>query len=59
MHNFFLMIPYFGISQLQNPEQKLETPVKAVTLYLDDAEINQKKAVDLNAGITSVVFTNS
>jgi hypothetical protein len=53
------MIPYFGISQLQNPEQKLETPVKAVTLYLDDAEINQKKAVNLNAGITSVVFTNS
>ncbi len=50
--------PFLGISQTQNPEQRIETPVKAVTLYLDGAEVNQQKTVNLNAGITQVVFTN-
>jgi uncharacterized protein (TIGR02231 family) len=53
-----IAIPFTGFSQLQNPEQRIETPVKAVTLYLDGAEINQQKTVNLNAGITSVVFTD-
>lgn len=53
-----ITIPFFGLSQVQNPEQRIETPVKAVTLYLDGAEINQQKTVNLNAGITSVVFTD-
>lgn len=54
----FLFIPIFGFSQVQNPEQRVETPIKAVTLYLDGAEVNQQKQVNLNAGITSVVFAN-
>ena len=60
MKNIFylLAIPFFGFSQAQNPEQRIETPIKAVTLYLDGAEINQQKSVILNPGITSVVFTN-
>jgi uncharacterized protein (TIGR02231 family) len=58
-HLFLLItVPFLGFSQLQNPEQRLETPIKAVTLYLDGAEINQQKQVNLNTGITSVVFTN-
>ncbi len=55
---FFLIIPFTGISQTQNPEQRIEAPIKAVTLYLDGAEVNQIKQVNLNAGITQVVFTN-
>ncbi|MDX2172172.1 MAG: DUF4139 domain-containing protein [Bacteroidota bacterium] len=55
---FFLFLPVIGFSQTQNPEQRVETPIKAVTLYLDGAEVNQQKQVNLNAGITSVVFTN-
>ncbi len=60
MKNLFylLVIPFLGFSQTQNPEQRFETPVKAVTLYLDGAEINQQKQLNLNAGITQVVFTN-
>ncbi|MBA3683122.1 MAG: DUF4140 domain-containing protein, partial [Bacteroidetes bacterium] len=58
-HLFLLIaIPFFGTAQTQNPEQRIETPVKAVTLYLDGAELNQAKTVNLNAGITQVVFTN-
>ncbi len=53
-----LLFPFSLISQIQNPEQRIETPVKAVTLYLDGAEINQQKLINLNAGITSIVFTN-
>ncbi len=53
-----IAFPFLGISQTQNPEQRIETPVKAVTLYLDGAELNQQKTVNLNAGITQVVFTN-
>jgi len=53
-----ILVPFFGISQLSNPEQRVETPIKAVTLYLDGAEINQQKVVNINAGITSIVFTN-
>ncbi|MBA2612289.1 MAG: DUF4139 domain-containing protein [Bacteroidetes bacterium] len=55
---YFLVIPFLGFSQIQNPEQRIETPIKAVTLYLDGAEVNQQKQINLNAGITSVVFTN-
>ena len=55
---FTLLIPFCTYAQTQNPEQRIETPAKAVTLYLDGAEINQQKLVTLNAGITSVVFTN-
>jgi uncharacterized protein (TIGR02231 family) len=60
MKNIFylLVIPFLGFSQTQNPEQRIETPIKAVTLYLDGAEVNQQKQVNLNAGITQVVFTN-
>ncbi|MBL7912956.1 MAG: DUF4139 domain-containing protein [Bacteroidia bacterium] len=60
MKNLFylLVIPFLGFSQTQNPEQRFETPIKAVTLYLDGAEINQQKQLNLNAGITQVVFTN-
>lgn len=60
MKNLFylLVIPFLGFSQTQNPEQRFETPIKAVTLYLDGAEVNQQKTVNLNAGITQVVFTN-
>lgn len=60
MKNIFylLVIPFLGFSQTQNPEQRIETPIKAVTLYLDGAEVNQQKTVNLNAGITQVVFTN-
>ena len=54
----FLIIPFFTFAQIQNPEQRVETPIKAVTLYLDGAEVNQQKQANLNAGITSVVFTN-
>lgn len=59
MKNIFclLLLPCLGISQQTNPEQRVETPVNAVTLYLDGAEINQQKTVNLNPGITSVVFT--
>ncbi|PBQ34242.1 hypothetical protein CNR22_21530 [Sphingobacteriaceae bacterium] len=53
-----LMVPVLTFSQAQNPEQRVESPVKAVTLYLDGAEINQQKSVNVNAGITSIVFTN-
>ena len=53
-----IAIPFLGSAQTQNPEQRVETPVKAVTLYLDGAEVNQQKTVNLNAGITQVVFTN-
>ena len=55
---YLAIIPFFGMAQVQNPEQRVESPVKAVTLYLDGAEINQQKQVSLNAGITSIVFTN-
>ncbi len=55
---FLLFIPVFVVAQTQNPEQRVETPIKAVTLYLDGAEVNQQKQVNLNAGITSIVFTN-
>ncbi|MDO8998549.1 MAG: DUF4139 domain-containing protein [Bacteroidota bacterium] len=55
---YLLIIPFFGFSQAQNQEQRIETPVKAVTLYLDGAEVNQQKSVNLNPGITSIVFTN-
>lgn len=60
MKQFFYLalLPLLSVSQTQNPEQRIETPVKAVTLHLDGAEINQQKTVNLNAGITSVVFTN-
>ncbi len=60
MKNIFylLVIPFLGFSQAQNPEQRFETPIKAVTLYLDGAEVNQQKTVNLNTGITQVVFTN-
>ena len=39
MKNIFylLTIPFFGFSQAQNPEQRIETPIKAVTIYLDGA----------------------
>lgn len=53
-----IAFPFLGSAQSQNPEQRIETPVKAVTLYLDGAEVNQQKTVNLNAGITQVVFTN-
>jgi len=53
-----IAIPFLGSAQTQNPEQRIETPIKAVTLYLDGAEINQQKTVNLNTGITQVVFTN-
>ncbi len=53
-----LMFPLFAVSQSSNPEQRVETPVKAVTLYLDGAEVSQQKSLSLNAGVTSVVFTN-
>gem|GEM_PF-4088747 len=53
-----LLIPLLFHAQSQNPEQRVESTIKAVTLYLDGAEINQQKALNLNAGITSVVFTN-
>lgn len=53
-----IAFPFLGSAQTQNPEQRIETPVKAVTLYLDGAEVNQQKTVNLNAGITQVVFTN-
>lgn len=53
-----LFIPLFGMSQISNLQQRVESPIRAVTLYLDGAEINQQKTIDLNAGITSVVFTN-
>ena len=55
---YLLIVPFLGFSQVQNPEQRVETTIKAVTLYLDGAEVNQQKQVNLNAGITSVVFTN-
>ncbi|MDP1800064.1 MAG: mucoidy inhibitor MuiA family protein [Bacteroidota bacterium] len=55
---YLLAIPLLGFSQAQNPEQRIESPIKAVTLYLDGAEVNQQKQVNLNAGITQVVFTN-
>ena len=45
-------------SQAQNLEQRGETAIKAVTLYLEGAEVNQQKQVNLNAGITFVVFAN-
>lgn len=53
-----ITFPFLGSAQTQNPEQRIETSVKAVTLYLDGAEVNQQKTVNLNAGITQVVFTN-
>lgn len=53
-----ILIPFLGISQQSNPEQRIATPIKAVTLYLGGAEINQQKMVNLNARITSVVFAN-
>lgn len=53
-----IVFPFLGSAQTQNPEQRFETPVKAVTLYLDGAEVNQQKTVNLNAGITQIVFTN-
>ncbi|MBL7922056.1 MAG: DUF4139 domain-containing protein [Bacteroidia bacterium] len=53
-----IAFPFLGSAQAQNPEQRIETSVKAVTLYLDGAEVNQQKTVNLNAGITQVVFTN-
>lgn len=53
-----ILLPFLGAAQLSNPEQRVETPIKGVTLYLDGAEINQQKTLNLNAGITSVVFTN-
>jgi uncharacterized protein (TIGR02231 family) len=53
-----IVLPFLGISQSQNPEQRVETPVKAVTLHLDGAEIQQEKTLNLNSGITSIVFTN-
>lgn len=52
-----LLFPFLAYSQNSNPEQRIEAPVKAVTLYLDGAEVSQQKSVQLNAGITSVVFT--
>ncbi|MBI3520250.1 MAG: DUF4139 domain-containing protein [Bacteroidetes bacterium] len=58
-HLFYILwLPVFGFAQIQNPEQRVETPAKAVTLYLDGAEINQQKQITLNPGMTSVVFTN-
>lgn len=53
-----IAVPFLVSAQTQNPEQRIETPIKAVTLYLDGAEINQQKTVNLNAGITQVMFTN-
>lgn len=53
-----LMLPVLAWAQSSNPEQRIETPVKAVTLYLDGAEVSQMKTVSLNAGVTSLVFTN-
>lgn len=55
---YLLVLPFLGFSQVQNPEQRVETTIKAVTLYLDGAEVNQQKQVNLSVGITSVVFTN-
>jgi len=53
-----LLIPFLGLAQTQNPELRIETPVKAVTLFLEGAEVSQQKQINLNAGITQVVFTN-
>ncbi|MCC6369641.1 MAG: DUF4139 domain-containing protein [Bacteroidia bacterium] len=50
--------PLLGWAQTQNPELVVETQVKEVTLFLEGAEINQQKQINLNAGITQVVFTN-
>ncbi|MES2681684.1 MAG: DUF4139 domain-containing protein [Bacteroidota bacterium] len=54
----FLLLPFLVCAQSSNSELRVETPVKAVTLYLDGAEVAQQKAVSLNAGVTTVIFTN-
>jgi uncharacterized protein (TIGR02231 family) len=54
----FLLLPFLVCAQSSNPELRVEAPVKAVTLYLDGAEVAQQKAVNLNTGLTKVIFTN-
>lgn len=55
---YLALFPLIGIAQTQNPELKIEAPIKEVTLFLEGAEVNQQKQITLNAGITQVVFTN-
>ena len=52
------LLPLLGLAQIQNPEQRIETPVKAVTLFLEGAEVHQQKQISLSEGVTQVVFTN-
>lgn len=53
-----VLLPLLTLAQNSNPEQRIETPVRAVTLYLDGAEVSQQKTINLNPGTTAVVFTN-
>jgi uncharacterized protein (TIGR02231 family) len=58
--NLFVIISatLFSCSFAQNTESlTVKTNVKSVILYLDGAEINQSKQVNLNAGRTLVIFT--
>ena len=55
---YFAFLPLMGWAQVQNPELRIETPIKEVTLFLEGAEVNQQKLITLNAGITQLVFTN-
>lgn len=59
MKNAILLYSLFSINCLvaQNNENiQVKTPVKAVTLYLDGAEIAQSKPVTLNPGRSMITF---
>ncbi len=46
-----------SLNAQNNEPVSLNVPVKAVILYLDGAEVNQTKSINLNAGRTLVTFT--
>ena len=46
-----------SINAQNNDPIEVNTPIKSVILYLDGAEVNQSKPVNLNAGRTMITFT--
>lgn len=51
---FFLLLPFTGISQ--DHQQKIETPVSSVIVYLTGGEFMHRKQVTLSPGRNELVF---